>query len=512
VNKFENELYDLPRGWIWTQIKEIGANEAYAIVDGPFGSHLKISDYVKNGKIPVMSITNIDEGFQESKLRYITEEKFNSIKRSAVKPGDIIVAKIGSSYGKSGYYPEWMPVGIIPANMLKITVNKLVNRHYVFFYLKSTLLRTFLDRITKSTAQPAFNVSSFRDLPFPLPPAMQQQRVSTKIEELFACLDAGVEGLRKVKAQLNRYRQAVLKYAFEGKLTEEWRKTHRDQIEPATKLLERTRQQRGVDKERNTYSMEENLPKLPEEWTRTTIGELAEINPRLTNENLPADSEVSFLPMKAVEEKTGRFDSSIVRKYEEVKRGYTSFEDGDVLFAKITPCMENGKIAVVEKLRNGIGFGSTEFHVIRPRANETPKKLFFYYLLMDGFREDAQRNMTGSAGQLRVSARYLRNATIPLCSFEEQQRIVEEVEFRFSITQEVAEIIDTTLLHSEQMRQSILKTAFEGKLVPQDPNDEPAGKLLEHIKAERTKSKGEKDTKRGIKNKPKQLELSSYVK
>jgi len=497
-----DELPSLPNSWAWTRLEEIG------IVASGGTPSTSVPEYFE-GDVPWITpadLSSFTSKFIQRGRRNISEKGLHSSSAVLLPAGTILF----SSRAPIGYVAIAANPIATNQGFKNLVLCEGVFNEYVFHYLKAS--KKLAESYGSGTTFREVSASRFRLIPIPLAPYNEQRRIVVRLEELFACLDAGVEGLRKVKAQLKRYRQAVLKYAFEGKLTEEWRRTHKHELEPATKLLERTRRQRGVDKERNTHSMEENLPKLPEEWTWTTIGELAEINPRLTNENLPADLEVSFLPMKAVEEKSGKFDSLIVRKYEEVKRGYTSFEDGDVLFAKITPCMENGKIAVVEKLRNGIGFGSTEFHVIRPRANETPRKLFFYYLLMDGFRKDAQRNMTGSAGQLRVSARYLQNAAIPLCSFEEQHKIVEEVEFRFLITEEVAEIIDTTLLHSEQMRQSILKTAFEGKLVPQDPNDEPAEKLLEHIRAERTKSKGEKDTKRGNKNEPKQLELSSYVK
>src|SRR6476660_10087875 len=106
----------LPDGWKITTLGEIGDETRNAIVDGPFGSNLKISDYNKDGEVPVLSITNIDEGFTNSNMRYITKEKFKTIERSAVNPGDIIMAKIGSTYGKCCYYPKWMPVGVIPAN------------------------------------------------------------------------------------------------------------------------------------------------------------------------------------------------------------------------------------------------------------------------------------------------------------------------------------------------------------------------------------------------------------
>jgi len=108
-----------------------------------------------------------------------------------------------------------------------------------------------------------------------------------------------------------------------------------------------------------------DFSQLPEGWALTKITEVSAINPKFSNEEISDDTDVSFIPMRAVEELTGRIDLSLKKKIYAVKKGYTSFIDDDLLFAKITPCMENGKIAIVKGLKNGIGFGSTEFHVIR---------------------------------------------------------------------------------------------------------------------------------------------------
>ncbi len=230
-----------------------------------------------------------------------------------------------------------------------------------------------------------------------------------------------------------------------------------------------------------------HLPELPEGWVWTRVNEISEINPKFNKEKFPDDMEVTFLPMRCVEELTGRVDLSLNKKLSEVIKGYNHFIEGDILFAKITPCMENGKIAIAHRLKNGIGFGSTEFHVIRPYGM-LPGKFLFFYFIQEDLRRDAQRNMTGSAGQLRVPVNYMGQIPIPFPPLPEQHKIVEEIERRFSIADNIEKIVDQTLKQADRLRQSILKRAFEGKLVPQDPTDEPAEKLLERIKAERERS------------------------
>lgn len=155
------------------------------------------------------------------------------------------------------------------------------------------------------------------------------------------------------------------------------------------------------------------------------LGDVCEINPRLPRDHhLQDDSEVSFVPMAAVSEISGTIESAATRRYAEVKKGYTAFCDGDVLFAKITPCMENGKAALASGLAGGRGFGSTEFHVLRAREAVVPEWLY-YFVRRESFRRDAKRNFTGTAGQQRVPTSFLQNAPIPVPPVYEQRRIVD---------------------------------------------------------------------------------------
>ena|SRR3990167_1168140 len=225
---------------------------------------------------------------------------------------------------------------------------------------------------------------------------------------------------------------------------------------------------------------------LPKGWVWTKLGEIAEINPKLPMTAIQDNLTASFLPMKAVEEKTGRIDLSITKIFRDVKKGYTPFTNGDIIFAKITPCMENGKIAIVNNLTNGVGFGSTEFHVIR-LGDPIEKKLLFFFLLQDEYRKTAQRNMTGSAGQLRVPAYFVENTFFPLPPPEEQRRIVARLEELFTRLEAGVEAIKKAKAELKRYRQAVLKHAFEGKLTGEWRKEnigkmEPASVLLERIK------------------------------
>jgi type I restriction enzyme S subunit len=244
---------------------------------------------------------------------------------------------------------------------------------------------------------------------------------------------------------------------------------------------------------------------LPESWVWTTLSNVASINPKLDISALPDSTLVSFVPMAAVEAETGRIDTSTQRRLDEVKRGFTSFQEGDVLFAKITPCMENGKSAVARSLSSGIGYGSTEFHVVRPLLDINPQ-LLNYYVAQESFRQTARAHMTGSAGQLRVPTSFVADAPYPLAPLPEQYRIVSAIEQQFTRLDAGVAALRRAQAKLKRYRAAVLKAAVEGKLTEawraEHPTTEPASILLERILKERRarweadlKAKGRDPTK-----------------
>ena len=187
------------------------------------------------------------------------------------------------------------------------------------------------------------------------------------------------------------------------------------------------------------------------------IDEVCLVNPR-QSVNLPENSKISFVPMAAVSV-NGQVDSCDTLELKKAKN-YTVFQNGDVLFAKITPCMENGKGAIVRNLLNGYGAGSTEFIVLRPKENVITAKWLYLYLSQRSFRWECQQHMTGSAGQKRVPPKYLASCEMPVPSIEEQERIVSKIEELFSrLDASVAEL-KTAKEKLKVYRQAVLKEAL----------------------------------------------------
>ena len=190
-------------------------------------------------------------------------------------------------------------------------------------------------------------------------------------------------------------------------------------------------------------------------WGLEKIGNVSEINPKKAKDNrLYSDLEVSFVPMTAVSEK-GDIDTSEIKTYDEVKKGFTYFAENDILFAKITPCMENGKGCIAHNLYNGIGFGSTEFHVLRP--SEKINSYWLYTITtFKQFRENAYANMTGSAGQKRVPAKFLENYKIAVPPPELQQKFSDFVEHTEKSKLSVKKILEK----AEMLKKALIQEYF----------------------------------------------------
>lgn len=201
---------------------------------------------------------------------------------------------------------------------------------------------------------------------------------------------------------------------------------------------------------------------LPASWIEPAISEVAEVNPR-KDVDLSASDLVSFVPMAAVDEITGTVMSPVDRPYGEVSKGFTHFRDDDVIFAKITPSMENGKSAVARGLTNGTGMGSTEFHVFRSNGAVEPEYLW-RFLRQKSFRENAQAVMSGAVGQQRVPADYLKDHLIPLAPLPEQRRIMARVDGLTARTARARKELDRIPTLIARYKQRLLALAFSGHL------------------------------------------------
>ncbi len=295
-------------------------------------------------------------------------------------------------------------------------------------------------------------------------------------------------------------RQKILDLAIKGKLVPQ-----DPNDEPASKLLERIREEKeqlikegklkrdknesyifvGADKLHYEKFADGSIVciepfEIPETWSWVRLKDVSIINPKNKADD---NTEAGFIPMPLISK--NYLESVMFQKktWNEIKKGFTHFQNNDVVVAKITPCFENSKAAIISNLPNNLGAGTTELHVIRP-IKILPEYVYAIAKTKQ-FLESGKQEMTGCAGQQRVPTSFIEDYLIPIPPINEQQRITQTIKELLNLveTLECNKLELTNLI--KQTKSKVLDLAIRGKLVPQDPNDEPADKLLEKIREEK---------------------------
>lgn len=339
--------------------------------------------------------------------------------RQRVKAGDILVSTVRPNLNGIARVPEHLDGATASTGfcVLRPLASKL-DASYLFHWVQSTEFVSDMVRKATGASYPAVSDKIIAQSEIPLPHLDEQKRVA-------AILNQADELRRKRQRaidRLNQLGQAIFHEMFG---------------DPATNAMG---------------------------WPQAELSSICEINPR-NNSNLVDDEPVSFLPMASVSE-DGSISSEQVRTIAEVKKGFTSFQRGDVLLAKITPCFENGKATKTDDLMHRYGFGSTEFHVIRP-SRHANSDFLFHIIHRAAFRAEGELNMTGSAGQKRVPASFLKDYVIPLPPFEMQMNFAKRVR----------EIADTKLANASSLGSlnklfdALQHQAFRGELTHPDKRE-----------------------------------------
>lgn len=328
---------------------------------------------------------------------------------------------------------------------------------------------------------------------------------------------------------IKKLRELILELAVRGKLVPQ-----DPNDEPASELLKRIQAEKAnmvaegrLKKEKLPAAGDEAIAphRLPDSWNWTTLRLIAIVNPRnVADDNLDA----SFVPMTMIDSKFNTAHEQEIRVWKEIKQGFTHFAEGDIGVAKITPCFENSKACVFANLKNGIGAGTTELHIVRPISDLLFSRYVLAYFKSPQFLAVGETQMTGTAGQKRLPKEFVESNPFPLPPLAEQHRIVAKVDELMALCDQleaqhnnaadaheqlVSHLLSTltqsqdaadfnanwqriathfdTLFTTESsidaLKQSLLQLAVMGKLVPQDPNDEPASELLKRIQAEKAK-------------------------
>lgn len=431
--------YKLPENWCWTNWGKCGK---FIAGSGFKNEYQGFTNYdIPFYKVSSLKIAN-ETGYLYDNTNTIDEAVRKKLKAVLIPTNSLLFAKIGEAIRLNRRAINTVPC-CIDNNMMAF-VPQICQLKYAFYWSKGIDLYDF----TNATTVPAIRKTDLEKIPFPLAPFAEQQRIVDRIESLFSKLDEAKEKAQAVVDSFETRKAAILHKAFAGELTAKWREEH------------------GVGME---------------SWEQCSLSDICTVNPKKADtKDLPDELEVSFFPMPALSEIYGEITDPQTRLLKEVRSGFTNFSEGDVVFAKITPCMENGKSAVIGKLVNDIGFGTTEFFVLR--CSDRLYNRFLYHLVRDKlFRDKAKAVMAGAVGQQRVPKRYLETYKLNLPKFNEQREIVRILDGSFAKEQQTKEAAEAVLDQIELVKKSILARAFRGELGTNDPSEESAVELLKEI-------------------------------
>ena len=403
-----------------------------------------------------------------------------------------------------------------------------------FLYL---CLQPFLNAInaeTSSVTVKHLSSKTVEEIPLPLPPLIEQRRIVAKIEELFSELDKGIESLKAARAKLNVYRQAVLKQAFEGKLTAQWREENKDKLETPEQLLARIKQEREARYEKQLQEWKaavkkweeggksgkkparSRMPKpvstmaeaeiahlesLPCGWlwlTAESVG-IVQLGRQRSPKNRSKDYPTKYIRAANITEQGLDLGDVLDMDFLPHELSAYRLEKGDLVLSEASgSAAQVGKPAIWDNQIPNCCFQNT---VIRhqPYCRDYAAYLLWLYRFFYVSGKFAQ--VAGGVGINHLSAFKFAQIALPLCALAEQQEIVRLLEERFAAIEQQEREINSALNQAEMLRQSILKKAFTGQLVPQDPRDEPASVLLDRIKAEREKAAQNNHSKKTRKKK-----------
>lgn len=494
----------LPPNWVPITLGD-------AIISMKNGIYKQADAYTNEG-VPCLRMYNIADGrlvWRDIKQMILRQDE---VEAYGLCTGDLLVNRVNSRelVGKTCVIPAGIGACVFESKNIRVRLDsRLFTPQYANYALLLGGRAYFSSACQQTVGMATISQPQIAGFPIHLAPLPEQRRIVEKIEELFSRLDAGVAALERVRANLKRYRAAVLKAAVEGKLTEQWRAAHPD-TEPASVLLERILRERhrkweegqlarfaekGTRPPKNWQAKYKEpqppdttgLPDVPQGWVWATLDAISELAGGITKgQKRNATQRLRAVPyLRVANVQRGFLDLSEIKTIaatEDEIRGLR-LVPGDILF---TEGGDRDKLGRGWVWRGEIGECVHQNHIFRARlhsAGMCPELVSWHGNSFGQAWFTIHGKQTVNLASINLTT--LRSFPVPIPPASEQEQLVSEIERRLSVLDEIEHETEAALKRAARLRQSILKRAFEGRLVPQDPNDEPASVLLERIKAER---------------------------
>lgn len=417
----------LPKDWQWVKLEEVCDKISN-------GANVKQHD--DKAGIPITRIETIwNENIDLNRIKYISETDNSFLEKYSLKSNDILFSHINSDLhlGKTAIFKNQTKNLIHGINLLLIRLNEKINSDFINFQFKYKRSKgEFIAIAQKSVNQSSINQSKLKNLDIILPPLYTQHLIVSKIESLFTQLDKGIESLRLAQQQLKIYRQAVLKLAFEGRLTN-------DDVKDG---------------------------ELPEEWKWVNLGEFAKISGGITKNSKRENYELVLPYLRVANVYFNKLDLQNIHtigiRKSELER--VKLVKDDLLFVEGNGSIDQiGRVALWD---GSIAQCVHQNHLIKARFSKyvLPKYALFFFSSKIG-RNKIERLANSTSGLHTLNLTKISKLPIPICSTSEQHQIIQAIESRLIIADNIEQTINQSLTHAEALKQSILKMAFEGRLM-----------------------------------------------
>ena len=516
-------MTDLPTSWVFAPLENLIAP------DGIFtdGDWVESKDQDPNGEVRLIQLADIaDSRFLDKSSRYLTREKADELNCTFLRKGDLMVARMPDPLGRCCIFPlDGKERFVTVVDVCAIRVGSAeIDPRYLMRAINSPVVRAQVSSLQSGSTRKRISRRNLAQVSVPVAPLNEQRRIVERIDALFDEIDRGVESLRTARKMIGLYRQSLLKSAFEGRLTTDWRAENPDKLENPELLLARISQQREACYDAAMHDWERALGKwrgaggtakrptkpkpphaLPAEqpqhdvpgWVTVSLGLVIDDpiygTPKKCGYGTGATG-VLRIPnigsgcIDPTDLKSADFDESEVARF--------SLSEGDVLTVRSNGSLSIvGKPALVRREHADYLFAGYLIR-LRPVAQSLLPKYLVYTLTEPQVRAQIETKAKSTSGVNNVSAKELQELGIRICSIAEQSEIVRILDRRLEVADTLLAEIDANLARSEALRQSILRTAFAGRLVPQDLADEPASALLARVRAEGTSARAKERRKR----------------
>ncbi|SHN66456.1 restriction endonuclease subunit S [Desulfovibrio litoralis] len=493
-----------PIEWIKVTCEDIVVDPKSDIVDGPFGSNLKASEYANVG-VPIARIQNVKRfNFVDKNISFVTPKKAYELKRHSFFSGDILITKLGSPLGLACEVPQHFKSGIIVADIVRLRHNKKIClTSYLVYLINSEVVIKQIEKHVKGTTRPRINLGVIRGLDLPLPPLAEQKVIADKLDTLLSLVKDIQIRLARISFIIKRFRQSVLAAAMSGKLTEEWRKNH--SYHSASNDFTKIKEQRdsivvGKSKMPQSHLFYEEY-QVPPSWIWVSLDSLTyqivdgtHHTPKYTESGIP------FISVKDI--KKGKIDFSdtkFIDKREHIELSKRCpVKKGDLLFTKSGTI---GRTAIVNTDKEFSLFVSVA--LLKPASSSVNMRFIDMALQKWTNEIDVSSRIVGSAIK-NLHLRDMRVLAIPFAPLEEQAEIVRCVEELFAFIDNIEQKNNAVLGRVNNLTQSILAKAFRGELTADWRAANPdlisgansAKALLEKIKFEREELKKQPKLKR----------------